>query len=88
VFPVEWGIFAFSSIIIVTNFSERRLEADVLWGRMQGTLAAASSSPLEPWRVEMALLVEGAPRLTSARVQLKWENALLARSLLDAERSM
>jgi hypothetical protein len=63
VFPVEWGIFAFSSIIIVTKYnSQKRLwKPDVLWG---GDDCRPCRLPpfLEPWRVEVALLVEGAPR--------------------------
>jgi hypothetical protein len=63
VFPVEWGIFAFSSIIIVTNNSQNAFGSQMCFGR--GRLQAFIVVPppsLEPWRVEVALLVEGAPR--------------------------
>jgi hypothetical protein len=41
-------------------FAENAVKADVLWG---GTIAGHVVTPLlEPWRVEVALLVEGAPR--------------------------
>jgi hypothetical protein len=40
-------------------FAENAVKADVLW---EGRLQAMSSPLLEPWRVEVALLVEGAPR--------------------------
>jgi hypothetical protein len=61
VFPVEWGIFAFSSIIIVTKyFAENALKADSALGR--DDCRPYRPPLLEPWRVEVALLVEGAPR--------------------------
>jgi hypothetical protein len=77
VFPVEWGIFAFSSIIIVTTniFQNALIKQNMLRGSNRRMNISATVAPfsLEPWRVEVVLLVEEAPRHypTSARVQLK-----------------
>lgn len=82
VFPVEWGIFAFSSIIIITNNSQNAFGSQMCFG--EGTIAGHVVSPpfssrgVLKWHslLKVHLAIDES---TSARVQLKWENALLAR---------